>query len=239
LLLLAIGLLELGLFAARQLLGQASMQTDSNMGTSNGQPARGGSYLAGLGLYTVLFTISSAIVYLEQARIVGAAYRDPAARTAFFAHIDLLVNLVGLVLQLTLTGRLMTTLGVGWTAALLPIATLAGFVGLVLRPTLTVLLWFQVARRALDYAVARPSREVMYTVVRRGAKYQAKSFIDTAVYRSGDVMGAWAYGLLATLSAASGWLIVLVALVTVPWTMLSLWLGRQQRSLSRNVSGEV
>ena len=140
----------------------------------------------GLGLWTLLFTISSAFVYLEQARIVHAAISEPALRTAFFARIDLLVNVLGLALQVLLTGRALAFLGAGGSAAMLPLVTLAGAFLLAARPTVTTVQWFQVARRAVDYAIARPSREVFYTAVGRAELLGAKSLIDTAVYRAGD-----------------------------------------------------
>jgi ATP:ADP antiporter, AAA family len=246
LLLLAVAFLELGLFAVRRLLrtaaggGPAAEADDAPAVPASGRGgpiagirrAFGSPYLLGLALSILLFTASSAFVYLEQARIVQAAFADPAARTAFFARIDLLVNLVGLALQVLLTGRIIAALGVGGTAALLPAVTLVGFLALEARPTLGVLLWFQVLRRAVDYAVARPSREVLYTVVRRGDKYAAKSFIDTAVYRMGDVVGAWAYGLPAALGGAAGTATLLVLPLLLAWIVLSLALGRQQGRLA-------
>jgi AAA family ATP:ADP antiporter len=243
LLLLAVAFLELGRFAACRLLrpdedGRDGEIVEESSSADAGGPlaglrrAFGSPYLAGLGLSMLLFTASSAFVYLEQARIVDATFAGPAERTAFFARIDLLVNLVGLVLQTLLTGRIIAALGIGRTAALLQAETLVGFLGLAWRPTLGILLWFQVARRAIDYAVARPSREVLYTVVRRADKYQAKSFIDTAVYRSGDALGAWAFGLLAALPGGSRTATLLVVPLSLGWIALCVALGREQQRLA-------
>jgi AAA family ATP:ADP antiporter len=186
--------------------------------------------LIGLGLWTLLFTTTSAFVYLEQARIVDAAIRAPAAQTAFFARIDLLVNITGLVLQVTLTGRALSLLGAGGSAAMLPVVTLAGCIILALRPTIATLQWFQVVRRAVDYAIARPSREVFYTVVDRAELSRAKGLIDTAVYRAGDAVGAWAYGLLASLPGISWTAPLAVVPLSMVWILLSLGLGRALRS---------
>ena len=51
----------------------------------------------------------------------------------------------------------------------------------------------QVLRRAGDYAITRPAREMLYVVLGREEKYKAKSFVDTVVYRGGDAVSAWAY----------------------------------------------
>jgi ATP:ADP antiporter, AAA family len=127
---------------------------------------------------------------MDQARIVDASISDAAARTAFFARIDLLVNVTGLIVQVALTGRLLALLGAGGSAALLPAITLAGSIVLTLRPTITTVEWFQVACRGADYAIARPSREVFYTALDRAALSRSKGLIDSAIYRAGDAAGA-------------------------------------------------
>ena len=73
-----------------------------------------------------------------------------------------------------------------------------GFGALALLPGIAALVTFQVLRRSGDYAIARPTREVLYTVVPREDRYKAKSFIDTVVYRAGDQVGAWSFTLLSS-----------------------------------------
>ncbi|MFO0890070.1 MAG: hypothetical protein U0790_13135 [Isosphaeraceae bacterium] len=234
---IAVLFFELGLFAARPLFSPGTpvskvppVDTPGPGGTwAASARARFDPYVAGLGLWTLLFTMSSAFVYMEQARIVDAAIRDPAARTALFAGIDLMVNLLGLTMQVLLTGRVLGLLGAGGSAAVLPLVTLAGVILLTMRPTVATVQWFQVVRRAVDYAIARPSREVFYTVLGRGALLRTKGMIDTAVYRAGDAAGASAYGLLAGIHGMA----VLAPLAVVPlslaWIAVSLALGRALR----------
>jgi ATP:ADP antiporter, AAA family len=237
LILIATGFLEISLLAARRLLRlPSSPDLDPNLSAdavadtsrSDRRPRRG-HYLIGLGLWTLLFTTTSALVYLEQARIVNASISDPAARTAFFARIDLLVNVTGLTLQVAITGRALALLGAGSSAAMLPVVTLVGSIVLALRPTVATVLWFQVARRAVDYAIARPSREVFYTVVDRAELSRAKLLIDTAVYRAGDAAGAWAYGLLAALPGLSWAAPLAIVPLSLLWIILSIGLGHALR----------
>jgi AAA family ATP:ADP antiporter len=54
----------------------------------------------------------------------------------------------------------------------------------------------------MHYAVDRPTREVLYTVLSPDAKYKSKSFIDTFVYRAGDVIGIWTSNFLKHASIA-------------------------------------
>ncbi len=235
LLLVVVGLIELGIFAAGRLARRLEPDRASEPRPIRVRPFDGirrtlsCPYLLGLGTSIVLFTMSSSIVYLEQARLVGAAIPSAELRAAFFARIDLMVNLLGLLLQALIAGRVIAGLGVGGSAAVLPAFTLAGFVALTWRPSLAMLVGFQVLRRALDYAVSRPTREVMYTVVRREDKYAAKSFIDTVLYRAGDALGAWSYGLLAAPRPIAAVVVVLSGV----WIALSLRLGRRQAELAR------
>jgi AAA family ATP:ADP antiporter len=185
-------------------------------------------YLLNISVYMLLYSITSTFLYFEQAAIVNRSFADRAARTAFFAQVDLLVNVLTLGVQLFLTDRLLRGLGVALTLTLLPALSMLGFVTLGLAPTVAVIVMFQVLRRTGNFAVARPTREVLFTVIPREDKYKAKSFIDTVIYRSGDQVGAWSYALLSGL----GFGLTGIALAAVPlsagWLLNSFWLGREQ-----------
>jgi len=189
-------------------------------------------YLLGVSLFILLFAITATFLYFEQAAIVKANFSDRGAQTAFFASIDLAVNVITLVVQLFLTGRIVRWLGVGITLALLPALTLFGFAALAFVPALSSLVIFQTLRRSSDYAIARPTREVLYTVLPREDRYKAKSFIDTVVYRGGDQVGAWTYAAFAALGLGTS----AIAFVAIPlaalWFLNGLWLGRQQEKLA-------
>jgi len=189
-------------------------------------------YLLGIVLYMLLFTTTSTFAYFEQARLVAAHSTSPEARTAIFARIDLLVNVVALAVQAFLTGRLIRRLGVGATQTILPLVSLAGFVALAFQPVLGVLMAFQVVRRSADYAAAKPAREVLYTVLDREEKYKAKSFIDTFVYRGGDALAGWFHSLV-TAGGDPATRVVLAALpLTALWVVVCLRLGRRQQEMA-------
>jgi len=189
-------------------------------------------YLLGICVFMLLHAITSTLVYFQQADITAHQFHDRTARTAFFAQLDLSVNVLTIVVQIFLTGRLLKWLGVGTTLAMLPVVSLIGFVSLAMLPILSLLAVFQVLRRAMNYAVSRPAREVLFTVLRREDKYKAKSFMDTFVYRAGDQIGAWSYPALRWLGLGlTGISWAAVPLVTF-WCVLSLWLGRRQVALA-------
>jgi AAA family ATP:ADP antiporter len=190
-------------------------------------------YLLGIALYMLLYTMGSTALYFHQARF-AEAFADRAARTAFFARIDLAVNTLTTLTQVFLTGRIIARLGVPLTLGLVPLLTAAGFATLGVYPTLAVFVVFQVLRRAGEYAVGRPARELLYTVVPREDKYKAKNFNDTLVYRVGDQTAAWSYDKL--LVGAMGLGIAAISWVMVPlagaWLAIALWLGRRQTALA-------
>src|SRR5262249_22607569 len=182
------------------------------------------SYLLNISLFLLLFAITSTFLYFQQAAIVSRSFHDRGTQTAFFASVDLGVNVLTLFVQLFLTGRIVRAAGVGPTLAFLPALTIAGFAALALEPTLAPLVAFQVLRRSGDYAVARPTREVLYTVVAREDRYKAKSFIDTVVYRLGDQVGAWSFTLLSWLGFGTGGIAIAAGLLSAAWLANALWL---------------
>ena len=196
-------------------------------------------YLLNVSLFLLLYAITSTLLYFQQAEIVSHAFTSRAAQTAFFARLDLLVNVLTLGVQLFLTGRIVRGLGVGTTLALLPGFSILGFAAVAALPALSSVAPFQVLRRAGNFAIARPTREVLFTVLPREDRYKAKSFIDTVVYRLGDQVGAWSYALLAGL----GWNASKLALAAIPlsavWLVNSLWLGRRQEAMAAQAAADV
>jgi AAA family ATP:ADP antiporter len=189
-------------------------------------------YLIGICLYIFLYTATSTFLYFQQAHIVKDAFDDPAQRVQVFGLMNLLVNVLTLTAQLFLTGRLMTRFGVAPALAFLPVVVALAFTGLAAAPVLPILIAAQVLRRASNFAISRPAREVLFTVVGREDKYKSKNFIDTVVYRGGDALTGWVYAGLG----AAGLGLSAIAVVTVPiaaiWAGLALLLGKKQERLS-------
>ena len=189
-------------------------------------------YLANVSLFILLFAITSTFLYFQQAALVRDNFHDRGAQTAFFASVDLAVNAITLIVQLFFTGRIVGLLGVGLTLALLPALTLFGFGTLAVMPAVSTLVVFQVLRRSSDYAIARPTREVLYTVVPREDRYKAKSFIDTVVYRGGDQVGAWVYALIAMTGFGPAITAATAIVLSLLWLVNGWWLGRRQELLA-------
>jgi AAA family ATP:ADP antiporter len=150
--------------------------------------------------------------------------------------VDLWVNSLTLGAQLFLTGRALKRIGVALTLAFLPLLSIFGFGALAWAPAIAVLVAFQVIRRAGNFAFARPTREVLFTVVPREDKYKAKSFIDTVVYRLGDQVGAWSYAGLGALGLAMTGISLVAVPISIAWLVNSLWLGRKQKALEAELT---
>lgn len=237
-------LLEVAVFAVRRL----SRLSESFQRTVHGEDphnAVGGGifagmthtlrspYLLGIAFFILFYSVTSTFLYFQQATIAEASFPNRAARTAFFANIDFWVNTLTIVFQLFLTGRLTAWLGVTAMLCVLPLASVAGFAALAASPTVGVFVVVQVARRVSNFALARPSREVLFTAAAREDRYKAKNFIDTVVYRGGDQVGAWSYaGLIALGLSLTGIAVVAVPL-SAAWLGLSWWLGRRQEGVER------
>lgn len=192
------------------------------------------SYLAWICLYMLLASISGTILYFAQADIVSAASADRGERTAIFARIDLCASSLTLLIQLFLTGRIVKRFGLGPTLAFQCVCFALALSILGLSPTLGALVVLMVLFRAGHYATSRPAREVLFTVVGREVKYKSKGFIDTFVYRGGDVLGA---ALKVGLSSFGGLGLRGIAFCSLPiaiaWGATALIIGRKHSELIR------
>ena len=190
-------------------------------------------YLLGICLLMLLFTTLATFLYFMQAQIIRDAFVDSAQRTAVFATIDFAVNALTLLLQVFITARLIKWFGLATVLAIVPVLLAIGFALLSISPVLMVLLAVQVIRRAGNYAVMRPVREMLYVVLNREEKYKAKNIIDTVVYRGGDAVSAWVYaGMRSAGISLSG-----IAMIAVPlallWAAIAFKLGRKQTQLAK------
>jgi len=190
-------------------------------------------YLLAISAFLFFYSLSSTFLYFQKSAIVAEAFITREARVAYFAKIDLWTNLLTVTGQLFVLGRLLKRWGTGPVLAILPIVTMAGFFLLGMRPTLMVLVVFQVIRTASNYALSKPARESLFTVVDTESRYKAKSFIDTFVYRGGDAIGAAGFGLLTGAGAS----VALISFAAVPlalvWLVVALYLGRKQKALAK------
>src|SRR5437763_11610187 len=150
-------------------------------------------YLMGLAATIVLYTTTSTWAYFQQSELARAVLKTSADRTVFFGNLEIWVNSITVLIQIFLTGRLLKWFVVSFTLVSLPFVSMVGFGAMGVAASLAMLAVFQVARRAAAYALMRPSREILFTVLKREDKYKVKSVTDTIGYRTGDQLGFWSY----------------------------------------------
>jgi ATP:ADP antiporter, AAA family len=183
-------------------------------GSEDRERAIGGSMLAGMRLVrdepllralalVMFFGVGvGTLLYNEQAAVARAHFTDDAARTAFFSTLDLWINGVTIVVQLFLTRWLLTRYGVAPLLLIPAVAILLGFSLLAASPLPMLLATVQVFTRAGEFSLAKPARETIYTRVDRETRYKAKAFIDTAIYRGGDLTFVWVHKALAAFGSS-------------------------------------
>jgi len=194
-------------------------------------------YLAGIALWVALLSLAGTFLYFQQANIVAAASDDPAVRTRLFATIDLAIATLTILVQCVATGRLITRFGAGPAAAFLPLVFFLGFVVLAATPMLWVVIAFQAAQRAANFAISNPAREVLFTVLAREEKYKAKNVIDIVVFRGGDAASGWLFAALRGAGMDLGAISLATVPVTAAWLALALALGRAHERRTPSTQG--
>lgn len=201
-------------------------------------------YLLRMCLFLLCYAFTGTLLYFIQADVVKAAFTSRADRTQAFALIDVLTQGLTLVVQVFVTRRLVVSLGLGGTLAILPIVAGLSFLAIWLAPafglaamgTFGVVAGMQALRRATRYAVTKPAREVLFSVLDREEKYKAKATIDTFVYRSGDALGAVTSMGLAALAPGLAPVMLLALPITAGWTWLGGRLGRDHAARSTGIA---
>jgi AAA family ATP:ADP antiporter len=192
-------------------------------------------YLLAIGGYGLLLATCGTTIYFQQSEIVKEAFADDESKTAFFANVNLWVQVVTIVLQTAVVGRLMKHLGLGITLAILPLAYALGITSLASAPTIAVLAIISVTGRSAEYAIANPAREVLFTAVDREDRYKAKSFIDTIVRRGGDSIVGYAYrSLREVLGMAMTTLSWAVLPIAAAWIGLAVFIGKENKKITAN-----
>ncbi|OZI35415.1 MFS transporter [Bordetella genomosp. 1] len=186
-------------------------------------------YLMGIALFVILLASANTFLYFEQARIVAEHFPDRTTQTQVFGMLDAVVQTLAILTQLFFTGRLAQRLGVSVLLVAVPLVVAAGFLALALAPVFAVFAVVMVVRRAGEYALVRPGREILFTVIPAEQKYKAKNFIDTVVYRGGDAVSGWLKRGLDLLGDHPALAMFIGAGLAVGWAATGLSLGRAQR----------
>ncbi len=182
--------------------------------------------LLGIGLFLFLYTGIGSFVYLELKNLMAEFSR--ADRTEIWAFMDLATNTLTILSGLFITSRLATRFGLGWTLALLPIVVAGGLLSVAMVPVLSIVVGLQIFRRAGNYGITRPAREMLFTYVDQETRFKAKPVIDVVVYRGGDVFWGWAFtGLTQVLGLGVAAVAAVGAGIASVWAFVGFVIGRR------------
>ncbi|NOR35706.1 MAG: MFS transporter, partial [Woeseiaceae bacterium] len=207
---------------------QADLTRQQQLGTnpfSGFTKVAGNPYLLAIGVFIIFYVIMNTFIYFELRKALGDFDRD--VRAQIWGGIDLAVNSLAAITALVVTGRLATRVGMSATLALVPVLMIGGWLIVAASPALGVLIGLQVARRAGNYAITRPGREMLFTIVDAETRFKAKPVIDIVVYRGGDVATAWLYtAMTATLGIGLAGVALISAIFCAAWAAAAVFLGR-------------
>ena len=182
-------------------------------------------YLIGIGVFILLYVAIGSFVYFELKNLLEVFTREE--RTQIWAYIDFAVNTLAILTAMFVTSRITTRFGMATTLALIPALLAIGMLVIALSPVVAVVAGLQVARRAGNYAITRPGREMLFTIVDRETRFKAKPVIDIVLYRGGDMITAWAFTLLTTVVGLGlGAVAAIGAVIAAVWSIVAVYLGR-------------
>lgn len=195
-------------------------------------------YLLAIGLFIFLYTGISSFVYFELKNLLSELSR--VERTAIWAQMDLAVNTLSIATGLFATSRIVGKFGMPVTIALVPILICVGLLVLAISPFLGAVIGLQIIRRAGNYAVTRPAREMLFTRVDRETRFKAKPVIDIVAYRGGDMLMAWLFtGLTQGLGLGLAAVAMVGAGIAALWSIVGIYLGRWFEQDDTESSGEA
>lgn len=183
-------------------------------------------YLRNIGLFIILYTAVASIIYFQQKNLLAPFSRSERAQ--ILSLLDWLVNLFSFSIAFFATGRILTRFGMVLTLAVIPLAMSGGLLVLAAAPILSVALALQVGRRAGNYAVTRPAREVLFTHVSQEDRFKSKPVIDIVAYRGGDMVTSWGFAMLtAGFGFGASQMAMVGAMAAGVWGLTAVKLGRQ------------
>ena len=193
------------------------------------------SYIA---VKSIIASLLGTALYMFTAQLVQQHIPDTNEQTQFFSNINNWTNLLALIGQMLVVNRVVHRLGIGVSMTLLPLASVAGVLLLALQPTLGIVALLTVLRRALGFGFSKPTTDMLYSVVTPEEKYKTKNFIDTAVYRAGDVVGILSIRGLFALGMGIPGISILMLPYAALWASISLWLGSDYRRRAIEMRGK-
>ncbi len=190
-------------------------------------------YFSAIVIISIIASLLGTALYMFMAEMVAQEIPDTDKQTQFFSNINNATSLLALILQLLVVKHVVRKFGIGVSMSILPIASIAGFIVVAIDPSLAIVGLITVLRRALGFGFSKPTTDMLYSVVTPEDKYKTKNFIDTAVYRLGDVVGTMAIKAFMLIGISMTAISVVMLPFAAIWAFVAVWLGRAYRKRAK------
>ncbi len=196
--------------------------------------ANSSNYFRVIVVVSVIASLLGTALYLFRAELVQESISDVNLQTQFFSNINIATNFLTIIGQMFLVRYVVRRFGIGIALSIMPALSVLCFVWVALDPSLLVIAYVDIIRRASGFTFSKPSTDMLYSVVTPEEKYKTKNFIETTVYRFGDVVGIWAILLMLLRVGMSTVSMIMVPFALI-WTFAGLWLGKDYRRRAREL----
>ncbi len=192
-------------------------------------------YLLLIALFVLLYASIGSFIYFHIKNLL--AVYDEESRAQIWAGIDLSVNILSVLTAWFATSRIVNRFGLALTLSLMPVVMIFGLLTLSLFPLVSIAMTVQAIRRAGNYAITQPAREMLFTKVSRQDRFKSKPVIDIVVYRGADMVSGWVFtGLTQGLNFGLSAVAVVGALIAAGWAAISIPLGKRYDNLPQSSS---
>jgi AAA family ATP:ADP antiporter len=164
-------------------------------------------------LYSWLFTALMTVQWISAIPIIESYSDLSPDRIVLFNRIEQLVSPLTLITQLTLTYLVISYLGTSMILIVYGLLFIVVFLLYGLMPSVGVVVFSQALLRVFEYGFNKPSREIIYSQLKKNDRYKSTVFIDTFVTRFGDLTGSLFVGLGKVLTIS----ITAVPLLAIPF----------------------
>ena len=143
-----------------------------------------------IGLYMYLWTALMTVHWITSVEIVNSWSSDGGTRIIFFSKIEQTVTILTLFTQFFLTSAIMRLVGPKYILMTYGFLFIGVFVGYFFNPTIGYVFIVTIVLRLFEYGVNKPTRELIFSYLKKIDRYKSSVFVDTFLVRLGDFSGS-------------------------------------------------
>jgi AAA family ATP:ADP antiporter len=183
---LAVGLILLNRFASSKdidtAVGGNSFDALKNLISS--------AQIRSIGLYMYIWTAMMTVHWVTSIEIVNAWSSDGGDRIIFFSKIEQTVTILTLFTQFFLTSMIIRFAGPKTILMFYGFLFMGAFIGYYLNPSIGFVFVITIILRLFEYGINKPTREVVFSYLKRTDRYKSTVMVDTFLVRMGDFSGS-------------------------------------------------